>query len=438
MQKIAWIITFITAMACSGNSISEEMHASSIIGSTEIVEMVITQKFDKNYVDESGASALIHAVMLNDREAVRKLIGMGVDVNLLNKNGFSALLIASQMERSHIVEDLIKAKADLEVVALSQNGEFTINPLHQSVAFNQPETLKILLKYGANPNPKLSLTPLHVAVLQNKWELAETLVEAGADPEAAMNIKPGGKYPDIINVSTGQIYGLSQLYPGDRRATDYLAEMIYSYHLEKNSYFVDSLSWAAKAIGDTEDGRYAQTMKEIIDSNAHRKLKKHARNALKRLKDLDQPQYGRGDFIKHIYSFRKVKFGKDFETSQCTLVNQGHCVSSGSFNSIGCELYHRLRADNLGANVAQITNMNTTQNQYTVNGQLVTQTKLHMSAAYYDCQNKNNPILSGQKEKTSESMSVKERLEVLGDLFKQGLLNQKEYEEKKRSILNDL
>ena len=79
----------------------------------------------------------------------------------------------------------------------------------------------------------------------------------------------------------------------DTELLDVLAEILFSKYPTATDYDSDALAWGCKALGASKNERYAALLKEIIDSDVHSKLVKHAKASLRKL------SYGDG------YSYRK-------------------------------------------------------------------------------------------------------------------------------------
>ena len=82
--------------------------------------------------------------------------------------------------------------------------------------------------------------------------------------------------------------GIIQSGERDTQVLDTLAEvMLQNYQQTGNSY-IDAMSWATKALGDSGNPRYRTALQEVADNKqAHRKLRKYAKKAVK--------QVGKGD-----------------------------------------------------------------------------------------------------------------------------------------------
>lgn len=76
---------------------------------------------------------------------------------------------------------------------------------------------------------------------------------------------------------------------------DYLAELLLQRYATASTGDIDTLSWAAKAIGKSGNPRYHDALAEVTQKSGNKKLKKYAEGALDDLKDKGStPQYQRG------------------------------------------------------------------------------------------------------------------------------------------------
>lgn len=76
---------------------------------------------------------------------------------------------------------------------------------------------------------------------------------------------------------------------------DYLAEILLRQYASASPGEIDTLSWAAKALGQSGNPRYRDTLSEITNSSStNKKLRKYAEKALDDLGDGQVPQYKRG------------------------------------------------------------------------------------------------------------------------------------------------
>lgn len=75
---------------------------------------------------------------------------------------------------------------------------------------------------------------------------------------------------------------------------DHLAEVLLQNFANAPNGHIDALSWAAKALGKSRNPRYRDTLNTIASSNANKKLRKYASQALENLSSSGVPQYKRG------------------------------------------------------------------------------------------------------------------------------------------------
>lgn len=78
---------------------------------------------------------------------------------------------------------------------------------------------------------------------------------------------------------------------------DYVAEILLRHYASATPGEIDTLSWAAKALGKSGHARYHDTLSEVANSSStHKKLRKYAESALDDLNDKGSvKQYHRGD-----------------------------------------------------------------------------------------------------------------------------------------------
>jgi ankyrin repeat protein len=116
-------------------------------------------------IDNAKQARLDEAVQKGDIDQVKKLVVHKTNVNAQNDRGATLLHRAalSNQDRSEIIKELVKNKADLNIITFSSGN----TPLHLV------ETLKnaqALIEAGANPNAQRHLdgrTPLHMALLNS-------------------------------------------------------------------------------------------------------------------------------------------------------------------------------------------------------------------------------------------------------------------------------
>lgn len=92
---------------------------------------------------------------------------------------------------------------------------------------------------------------------------------------------------------------IKELYT-NRNATqehlDMVAERIYTEYESK--YFIDTLSWACKLIGQSRDQRYSAALEHLFNYGGSTKLRKYAKKHLGRLTKPADEKYQQGDIYK--------------------------------------------------------------------------------------------------------------------------------------------
>ncbi|MCP9263408.1 hypothetical protein DINM_006210 [Dirofilaria immitis] len=117
---------------------------------------------------------LLKAALLNDLRLLQGCIEKGIDVNEVDENGTSPLHIASFYGYHPIVNALVDARARVD----ARDREW-FTPLQRACLRNHPNTLKMLINRGANPNSatKQFMTSLHVCAQVNALSCAEVILE---------------------------------------------------------------------------------------------------------------------------------------------------------------------------------------------------------------------------------------------------------------------
>lgn len=94
-----------------------------------------------------------------------------------------------------------------------------------------------------------------------------------------------------VKVAAQDIYNSSE---DNQVVLDYLAEVLLQNYSNATMGDIDTLSWAAKALGKSRNPRYRDTLSSIANSSANKKLRKYASQSLENLTDSTVPQYKRG------------------------------------------------------------------------------------------------------------------------------------------------
>uniref|UniRef100_A0AAT9UPI9 Ankyrin repeat containing protein n=1 Tax=Apapanepox virus TaxID=3049969 RepID=A0AAT9UPI9_9POXV len=163
----------------------------------EKIKRILDYGVNINAIDNDGFTALHYAIIYSNVKAVKILLEYGADVNINTKNDDDVFDLAVETKNTEIVIEVIQyysnyinnhvalgnvtCSNDLKMISLLLNIGFDVNGkyynssslLHLAVIFGKPETVKVLLEYGANPNitDKYGTTPLESAL--TTWHISK-------------------------------------------------------------------------------------------------------------------------------------------------------------------------------------------------------------------------------------------------------------------------
>ena len=129
---------------------------------------------------EAAADALREAALSGDLQEVKKLLASGIPADVADPDGRTPLMLSAFNGHSSIVLELIGRDA-----AVDQKDLEGRTALMYASSGPFPETVKILLDKGADPNNVDSgehFTSLMHAAAEGHLEVVKLLVEYGADP----------------------------------------------------------------------------------------------------------------------------------------------------------------------------------------------------------------------------------------------------------------
>ncbi|QGM48776.1 MPPV-152 ankyrin repeat protein [Magpiepox virus 2] len=157
----------------------------------EKIKRILNYGVSIDAVDNDGFTALHYTIIYSNIKAIKILLDYGADVNINTKNDNDVLDLAVKTKNTEIILEVIKhysdyinnstalgnvtCSNDIKMISLLLNIGFDVNGkyynssslLHLAVIFGKPETVKLLLEYGANPNitDKYGTTPLESALM---------------------------------------------------------------------------------------------------------------------------------------------------------------------------------------------------------------------------------------------------------------------------------
>lgn len=186
------------------------------LGDLQKVEQILSQFNDRKkarfkvellnagMIKADGLTALSIAAGRKHRELTQFLADLNeVDVNKASDSGITPLLMVAEVGWVDIMDKLLKRGALVDSAPRGIKAEEAkiagSTPLIGATKYNNPEAVKLLLEYQANPNHQnqSGISALMLASEQGFFECVKYLVEGGANVELA----PSGKNALNMNLS---------------------------------------------------------------------------------------------------------------------------------------------------------------------------------------------------------------------------------------------
>jgi len=125
-----------------------------------------------------GDELLYVASARGDLDGVRQAIREGASPNALSPTGVPALAIAASAGESAVVAFLLESGAD---ASMRFDGLTALS--YAACTTCDPESIRLLLEAGADPNVARPSPPLVTAASKGSVEVVQLLLHFGADPE---------------------------------------------------------------------------------------------------------------------------------------------------------------------------------------------------------------------------------------------------------------
>lgn len=172
------------------------------LGDLRGLNRLLAEGADINAQNENGQTALNLAVQNDDPVMVDVLIERGADLNIPDSKGWTVLSIATKNDQPHMIRRLVDGGARLD-----EPRDRTL-PLLVAVNLERPETVRLLLEVGADPNlsDASGWTPLSVATYKADPLLIRRLVDGGAhldkplDQRAPLLLAIENARPEIVGL----------------------------------------------------------------------------------------------------------------------------------------------------------------------------------------------------------------------------------------------
>ena len=148
-------------------------------GNERLLQALISRKADLNFVSTQGATALMAACEAGNLKFAQILLDAGADPNVKGFQGMTALFWAAKDNHTDIVKELIKHKANVNVV----DEQFGATPLVLAMSSGQIECVKALVDAGADATIVMKgqyagMSALDVALRSGDKDLIKLLEKA--------------------------------------------------------------------------------------------------------------------------------------------------------------------------------------------------------------------------------------------------------------------
>lgn len=192
------------------------LHLVAHYGNTKLVEYFLNKGFSVDEPTKNGKDTPLTIACQNYRrenlKVVKLLLAKGANVHF-NKD--RALFEAAYRGYNRIVQYLIDKGAKVnQVIGKNHKGRFKspYTPLYNAIQQRKSQTVKLLIKNGANVNkmPEAIVTPLQVAARHNLVFVAHFLIKKGANINAegyngtAISIARWRKNKEVLRVLQGK------------------------------------------------------------------------------------------------------------------------------------------------------------------------------------------------------------------------------------------
>ncbi|MHC4194437.1 MAG: ankyrin repeat domain-containing protein [Planctomycetota bacterium] len=180
INKVSELLSVDSTLAnCRDGNGATPLLIASCQNQGQIVQLLIDNKAN---IDDrwDGFTPLAQAIICGKSTPAKVFIENGAQLENINGSGQSALHLASQKGLNGIVALLVNNKG--MSVNLQTQNEFGVTPLHDAALEGQLQTVKLLVKLGANVNKqsKDGWTALDDAVENNHKEIEAFLRTRGA------------------------------------------------------------------------------------------------------------------------------------------------------------------------------------------------------------------------------------------------------------------
>ena len=156
-------------------------------GNGEMVRFLVRKGVDVRQSDGAGVTPLQAATASGKLDLVKYFIAHGARLDEMDLLGRGALHVAAAKDHSEIAEFLLRQGANPNLLHHWPGKCPTYDtPLTCAVRWRSYTTVKLLLKYGADPNAPDNDGELPLEIAIGNWVMMDVLLQRGANPNAKL------------------------------------------------------------------------------------------------------------------------------------------------------------------------------------------------------------------------------------------------------------
>ncbi len=188
-------------------------YAVSKYADTEVIKLMLSEGANVYVSDSEGNSLLSFTMNQNGYEQAKLVYLKGIKIDYRGPDAYRLLCLAAENGDNRIVRLLISRGVNVNSRHYKEYGS---TPLFEAVTSGKPETVKTLLKAGANPDlyNRYWGTPMHGIVYYNSekklqpekaYKIADLLIKSGAgtntrNKDGETPLHNLNRYPEIIEL----------------------------------------------------------------------------------------------------------------------------------------------------------------------------------------------------------------------------------------------
>ena len=175
------------------------LHFAVLYHKMDVAHFLLSSSVNPDLFCNEGMTALHLAVFLQMKDMTELLLFYNACNTVPDKFGHSPLLYAISNCDTEIVHSLLMAGA---------MDKSDVTALHMAIAMRQPEIVRLLMKYGANPNEKnhVGKTAFELLKLPEDKEFEDIMKNTKPD-EPSVLTAPSVLLPDTKTISFGELLG---------------------------------------------------------------------------------------------------------------------------------------------------------------------------------------------------------------------------------------